>query len=174
VATVPAGAHGETGQLTVEVEAGDAPGMSRVRARLIYANDFEPAPGAAVSAEAVGADGAVGASTPLAYDADGVYAGELALPPGGPWTVRVNATNPVATGEVSYTPPPPTPASAPATTRDAPSDGTRLTGERARSGSDGDDDTPVGVIIAVGAAFVVLCGVWFALHRRRSGNSSPG
>ena len=101
-------------------------------------------------------------TAPLAYDADGVYAGELALPPGGPWTVRVTATDPAATGEAVYTPPPPTttPATAPATTP-APSDDTRLTGERAGSGSDS-DDTPIGVLLAVAAAFVVLSGVWFA------------
>ena len=117
VATVPAGAHGDTGQMTVEVEPGSDADRVQVRARIVYANDFEPAPGAAVSADAVAPDGSVGVTAPLAYDADGVYAGELALPPGGPWTVRVTATNPVATGEAAYTSPPPTttPATAPAT-----------------------------------------------------------
>jgi hypothetical protein len=175
--TVPAGAHGDTGQAIIEVEAGTDPARVRVRARLVYSNDFEPAPGAAVTADAVGADGSVGASAPLSYVADGVYAGELALPAPGAWTVRVTAADPAATAEAGYTAPPPTtapPTSAPPTTGDAPSEGTRLTGEQARSAPDGDDDTPIGVVLAVGAAFVFLCGVWFVLHRRRSGNTSPG
>jgi hypothetical protein len=171
VATVPVGAHGDTGQMTVEVEPGGDAGRVQVRARIVYADDFEPAPGATVSADAVAPDGSVGVAAPLVYDADGVYAGELALPPGGPWTVRVTATDPAATGEAAYTARTTTPTTASATTR-GPSDDTRLTGERAESGSNS-DDTPIGVLLAVAAAFVVLSGVWFVLHRRRSGNTSP-
>jgi len=168
---VPAGAHSDTGQMTVEVEPANQADRVQVRARIVYANDFEPASAAVVNADAVAPDGSVAVSAPLRYDADGVYAGELTLPASGTWTVRVTATNPVAAGEAAYTPRPP-PASAPSSaTADTPSDGTR-TGERAGSASDGDDDTPVGVFIAVAAAFVFLCGVWFVLHRRRAATGS--
>ena len=173
---MPAGAHDDAGQMTVEVDGTDDPGRVRVRARVVYSNDFEPAPAATVAADAIAADGSVGATAPLAYDADGVYAGELALPGPGAWTVRVTATNPAATGDAAYTAPPPTttPSTSPGTTR-APTASTKLTGEQSGADVGDSDDTPVGVLVAVGVAFAVLTAVWLFLRTRsRSGGRSAG
>jgi len=159
----PAWAHGEDGTFTgLDAQPGDQSLSVSVRARLVYLNDAEPAPGATVVVEAIGPDGvAAAASPPLADEGDGTYAGSLTLPDAGAWTLRFTSTTPNGTADTAYT------ATAPTTTAPEPP----TTTEPEPIGQTGPDDDDGGgngiVLVAVVIGLVAVAAGGTLLWRRR-------
>jgi hypothetical protein len=160
-------AHGEDGTFTgLDAQPGEQPLSVSVRARLVYLNDAEPAPGATIVVEAIGPDGvAAAASPPLADEGDGTYGGSLVLPAAGAWTLRFTATTPNATADTTYT------ATTPTTT--APEPTTTTAPEPIGQTSPDDDDGGSGVVVIVLAVAViaVVAGGAALLWRRRVSSS---
>lgn len=155
-------AHGEDGVFsgTEAVPTNGDPLTVSLRARLLYVNDNEPAPGATVTVDAVDPAGLALPAVTLTDNGDGTYQGTLALTAPGAWTLRFTATTPNAATEVAYTAEASTKTVPPTTTTRAP-----------RAGGDDDDDgsgTAV-LVLAVMAVAAVVAGGWL-LWRRRRGN----
>jgi hypothetical protein len=154
-------AHGDDGVFsgTDAVPAdGDSLTVS-VRARLLYVNDDEPAPGATVTVDAVDAAGVVVPPAPLTDNGDGTYEGTLALTAPGAWTVRFTATTPNAAAEVAYSADASATTTAPTTTTDR--------SPRANSDSDDDNGSGTGVLVfAVLAVAALVAGGWLLWRRR--------
>lgn len=160
---VAAFAHGEDGVFsgTEALPTGGDPLTVSLRARLLYVNDNEPAPGATVTVDAVGAGGVAVPPTSLTDNGDGTYEGTLVLTAPGAWTLRFTATTPNAATEVAYT------AEAPTTTTAPPTTTTRA--PRA-----GDDDDGIGtgiLVLAVMAVAAIVASGWL-LRRRRGGRTA--
>ena len=127
-----------------------------MRARLVYANDSDPAPGATVTVDAVDAAGVVVPPAPLTDNGDGTYEGTLVLTAPGAWTVRFTAATPNAAAEVAYS------ADAPATTTAPP-----VTTRAPRSGDDDDNGSGTGVLaLVVMAVAAIVAGGWLLWRRR--------
>ncbi|MGQ0803207.1 MAG: hypothetical protein ACT4PI_05030 [Actinomycetota bacterium] len=161
VTSAAAFAHGEDGVFsgTEAVPTNGDPLTVSLRARLLYVNDNEPAPGATVTVDAIGPSGATVAPAPLTDNGDGTYQGALVLSASGAWTLRFTATTPNAATEVAYTAEAPTTTVLPTTT-------TRAT----RPGGDEDDDDGSGIgalVLAVMAVAAVVAGGWLFWRRRR-------
>ena len=150
-------AHGEDGTFSgTEAAATDGDPLTvSVRARLLYLNDDDPAPGATATVDAIGPGGATVPPVPLTDNGDGTYQGTLVLSAEGAWTLRFTATTPNAAAEVPYT------AEAPTTT--APPTTTTRTQR-----TDGDDDgSGTGVLVlAVMAVAALAAGGWLLWRRR--------
>src|SRR5687767_10119166 len=131
-----------------------------VRARLLYVNDNEPAPGAFVIVDAIDAAGATTPPALLTDNRDGTYVGTLTLPASGAWTLRFNATTPT---EIAYTAETPTTTTAPATTSTARSGG--------GNGKSDDDGIPMG-IVALGVVGAGAAGAGGWLLWRRGGRGT--
>lgn len=158
----PASAHSDDGVFAgLEAVPGADDLEVALRARLVYADDQDPAPGASVAVDGLGPGGLTAAATPLRDNGDGTYERSLALPAAGAWTLRFTASTPDATAETAYTAPEPTPSTTAVTS--AAGGGPR---RRADLGDDddggGSGPLVAGVVIAVlatgagVAAFVVL------------------
>lgn len=162
-ASTVAGAHGDDGIFTgtEAVASGGDPLAVSVRARLVYANDSDPAPGADLTVDAVAPDGTAVPPTPLTDNGDGTYEGTLGLSAPGAWTLRFTATTPDAATEVAYN------AEAPTTTL-PPTTTTR--GSAGPNATSNDDDGGSGGFIVAAAivAVVVLGGGGWLLWRRRA------
>lgn len=93
---VPA-ASAHEGKAIIAVEAAD-PGTGLAvdyRIRVVWDNDLHPAKDATVTATGLAPDGTTTTPTVLAaVDADGRYAGSLAYPAPGEWTVRFTVVTP--------------------------------------------------------------------------------
>lgn len=160
----PAGAHGETGVLTVEAGHPAGQGVHYI-VRLTYENDGDAATGATVTATAVGPDGSALAPVELTpLDSDGRYANVVNFPSPGSWTVRFAASEPEATAEVVEDVSPP-----PATAGDGATTGSTATGgglafapaddgTGASGQSDADDDSSGMPLWLVAVAFLVVVG----------------
>jgi hypothetical protein len=157
---LPAAAHGDDG-VFAGTEATPGSGLSvNVRARLVYANDNEPAPGAFVVVDAVDAAGMSTAPELLTDNRDGTYQGVLALPAPGAWTVRFQSMTPNATAEVAFTAPAPVgPTSAPTTT---------ATGSTRNGSGNGDEDGGGSTVLVIVAGVTLAVGavlVWYSRRR---------
>ena len=131
-----------------------------MRSRLVYANDNDPAPGATVSVDAVGADGVATTPSPLRDNGDGTYEGTLMLAAPGDYTLRFTATTPLAGADAPYA----TPSATTATT--TPVTSTRPP-EVDESDDSGGDALPI--VVAVAGVVVIAAGAaGFLLWRRRT------
>jgi hypothetical protein len=159
-ATSTALAHSDDGVFAgLDATPGTVSLEVQVRARLVYANDGDPAPGATVTVDALSADGVVAPAAALHDNGDGTYEGPLLLPTPGAWTIRFTATTPAAAGEMAYVAEPaPTTTS---TTREPDLDA---------SGDGGGGAVLLGVAGA-GAAVLVLAAVVLLLVRRSRAGS---
>ena len=162
LSAAPAAAHGDEGMFS-GTEATPGEGLTvDVRARLLYVNDNEPAPGAFVIVDAIDAAGATTPPALLTDNRDGTYVGTLTLPASGAWTLRFNATTPTATAEIAYTAETPT-TTTPATTSTARSGG--------GNGKSDDDGIPMG-IVALGVVGAGAAGAGGWLLWRRGGRGT--
>ncbi len=164
VASTPlaAHAHGDDGVFSgVEATAADAadPLTASVRARLVYANDGDPAAGATITVEALGPAAAV--VVPLRDNGDGTYEGAVTVGAPGAWTLRFVATTPAATTETGFTaePPPTTTAPRPVSARDRT--------DAADSDRGGGSSTAL-VVAVVAVLVLVAAGGTVAWSRRRA------
>jgi len=114
----PVHAHGGPATFDVLSDLVVAAGRLELRVAVAHEADDHPAEGAIVDAVAVGPDGAASPAIPLAHTADvGVYAGTVALPVPGAWTLTVTSAFPPGTLDLTVdvaaapdTPSPPTTA----------------------------------------------------------------
>jgi hypothetical protein len=171
----PAGAHGDTGTMGIEVTpaspAGEPPRV-RVRVLLEYANDRDVAPGATVVATATGPDGATVGPVPLTDRGQGRYDTEVTLPVAGSWTVTVTATNPTASASAGISLEPATTSLVPGTTTPGTSaDGIDTSSDRiardpTASSDDGAGTSPVLLAVIAIAVVAVAAGVVTLVRRR--------
>ena len=158
----PALAHSDDGVFTgLDAVPGAQPLEVSVRARLVYANDRDPAPGATVSVDAVAADGAATPPSPLRDNGDGTYEGALTLPTAGNYTLRFTAATPLAAADAPYA------ATATTTTTTT----TTAVPSTQPPDVDGDDSGGGAAPIAAGFGGVAVIGVGvaaFLLWRRRN------
>jgi hypothetical protein len=192
----PAGAH--EGDAVITIEAAHPAGTSvHYIVRVTWENDGHPAVDATVTATGVAADGTQ--LTPVTLtpaDSDGRYAGIVAYPSAGAWTVRVTSVRPTGSVERAEQ------VTAPATTvpADDASDATTGsggddegfapaddgTGDTAGDAGDAGDETasadsgsdPGGmpIYLVVAAGVVVVIGALTALNviRRNRGDLAGG
>jgi hypothetical protein len=154
MSAAPALAHSETGSMVVEVR-GPSPDQVEVRARVTYANDGDPAPGAAVEATLTGP---AGESRPLTLqdNGDGTYQATTTVDQPGQWTARLTSTTPAATAEATFSvaPSETTTTVGTAATTTSRADGT-ASAASSDDEEDGDDAAPwivLGVVVVVLAA----------------------
>lgn len=88
--------HDGVGVLVVEARQPVSPLEVGYVVRLSWSGDGHPANGATVTAHVVGTEGIVAPTTLVPHDADGRYAGTLAFPGPGVWTVRFASIGPDA------------------------------------------------------------------------------
>jgi hypothetical protein len=172
----PAGAHGETANLSLDAMArGDA--MVEVQVALSYADDGHPVEGAEVTASATGPGGGAAGPVTLASIGLGGYRGELPTPAAGTWTVRAESADPVASAETtvevaasgaSDTPDTPdTPDPEDTAPGDAPG---RTVGGGGDEGQDEDGSSSDAVPwVVAGVVVAVVVGAGVMLLRRRHG-----
>jgi hypothetical protein len=157
----PTLAHSDDGIFSgLDAAPGSQPLEVSVRARLVYANDSEPAPGATVNVDAVAADGAATPPSPLRDNGDGTYEGVLTLPAAGNYTLRFTAATPLAAADAPY--------AAPATT--ATTTTTAAVPSTQPRDVDDDDSSRGAAPIVAGFGGVAVIGVGvaaFLLWRRR-------
>lgn len=166
----PALAHGDDGTLevldAVPTPAGDAVTYT---VELTYANDGDPVEGADVSAtvRAPGADPRPPIT--LASIGEGWYAGSVAFPGPGRWTVAFAAVEPAAAVEATYVvPATPTPTPTPTTVAPAPTTtAPQVDATLADDESDLDEGPPAGLIVGVVFAGAALVAVVVILILRR-------
>ena len=89
-------AHDGVGVLAVEARQPASALEVGYVVRLSWSGDGHPANGAVVTAHVVGTEGFVAPTTLVPHDADGRYAGTLAFPGPGVWTVRFTSKGPEA------------------------------------------------------------------------------
>ena len=87
-------AHEGVGVLVVEARQPVSTLEVAYVVRLSWSGDGHPANGAAVTAQVVGVEGVLPPATLLPQDDDGRYAGTLAFPGPGVWTVRFTSIGP--------------------------------------------------------------------------------
>ncbi len=117
----PAGAHGETADLSVDVVARSGSTVE-VQVALSYTDDGHPVEDAQVTASATGPGGATAGPVTLVAIGLGGYRGALPAPTAGTWTVRAESADPVASAEASV----------------------EVAGSAAPDPPDGDDSAPAG------------------------------
>jgi len=156
----PAAAHGADGALALETQTTNDPAMVEIRARLTYANDDEPAPGASVTVDGTGPKGESLATQAMTAAGTGIYAATVQLPASGTWTLRVSASTPNAVAEIEYS----TAASATTTTA---ADAAGAVSEPATS-STSDDSSDWVLPVALGAIIVILVGGAVLVLRKRA------
>jgi hypothetical protein len=162
LAAVPAGAHSDTGNLSVDVLV-RRESAAEVQVALSYASDGHAAEDATVTASATGPDGASAGPVTLAPIGLGGYRGELTLPRAGTWTVRAESADPTASAETTVT-------LTESRTPDTSGPGTLDPDVIAVVPADGDDGGS-GVVpwVVVGVVLAVAAGGGALLLRRRHG-----
>jgi len=156
----PAAAHGADGALALETQTTNDPATVEIRARLTYANDDEPAPGASVTVDGTGPKGESLASETMTAAGAGIYTATLQLPASGTWTLRVTASTPNAVAEIEYS------TAAAATTTTASGAGT--VSEPATNSTTEDESNTWVLPAALGAVIVILAGGATLILRKRA------
>jgi hypothetical protein len=161
----PAGAHSETGVLSLDLVA--RPGSTvEVQVALSYTDDGHPAEDALVTASATGPGGATAGPVTLTPIGLGGYRGELQATAAGTWIVRAESADPTATAETtveivaSGTPDTPDPDDT------APADEPDAGGGDVEGDDDGSSDVVPWVVAGVAVALIVGGGAML-LRRRR-------
>jgi len=160
LSAAPAVAHGSDGELLLETRPTNDPATVEIRARLTYANDDEPAPGASVTVDGTGPKGESLATQAMTAAGAGIYAATVQLPASGTWMLRVTATLPSAVGEIEYS----TAASATTTTTDA----TGTIAAPATNSTAHDDSNDWLLPATLGAVIVILAGGGIVILRNRA------
>ncbi len=159
----PAGAHSETGQMTVITAEQNGPTTVHVEVGITYTDDGHLAEGATVSVTFAGSGGpSLTAPVRLDHVSGGRYGAEVELAP-GTWEANVASMNPEssATATVVVRPDFGTTTSAPSTTTTSvPS----VITEEADSGTSW--TVPVIVVVAVALAIGAAIGVLLAFRKR--------
>lgn len=170
LAAAPAGAHSETGRLSLDVV--DRPGSTlEVQVALSYTDDGHPAEDAEVTASATGPGGETTGPVTLAPVGLGGYRGELTTTGPGTWTVRAESADPAAAAEATVEVPedagPDTPDPDDTVPGDAPGD-TDGGGGGGGQDPDGSSSDVIPWVVA-GAVVAVAVGGGAMLLRRRRG-----
>jgi hypothetical protein len=148
-----AGAHSDTGMLSVEASPGPDDRTVKVSAVLKYVNDGDPVTGADVTVFAANSNDEATAPSTLTDVGLGGYQGTLKLPSAGSWTLNVRAENPAATSTTTVTV---------VDEGDAAPD-PMSTG----AASDDDDESTIQIVAVVVIAAAVLASAIVLLRRRR-------
>ena len=168
VGATTAGAHGGPVQLEVlDVETG--PGTVRIEVRLSYTGDGHGVADAAVTVAGEVAGEPGGAPlTPVSLEPsgdEGVYAGDIAVPVPGTWSLRVTSAQPTASVALDVEVPVPA-TTAPATT--APATTTPVAQSPVSATSTGETSSSPWWWIAGGAAAAVAVGLGIVFVRQAS------
>ncbi|MBM3661696.1 MAG: hypothetical protein FJW94_02210 [Actinobacteria bacterium] len=173
VGATTAGAHGGPVQLEVlDVETG--PGTVRIEVRLSYTGDGHGVADAAVTVAGEVAGEPGGAPlTPVSLEPsgdEGVYAGDIAVPVPGTWSLRVTSAQPTASVALDVEVPVPA-TTAPATTAPAttaPATTTPVAQSPVSATSTGETSSSPWWWIAGGAAAAVAVGLGIVFVRQAS------
>jgi hypothetical protein len=165
-------AHSELGLMTLDAAAGREALSADLRARVVYANDREPASSATVLVSGVGPAGAVLPASPMTGGADGVYTAAVLLPGPGTWSFRATATTPEAAAETTFT------AAAPPAPTSVPTGGSERATGRSTATNDADANGGSGwavPAIAIAVVLVVIAAVAVTVGRHlRSARAGVG
>lgn len=185
---LPAGAHGDEGELTLTRAEQSGPSTVEVEVGIVYANDGHLAQGATVTATLTGPDGATVGPVTLTRTGEttSLYAATVDVTAPGDWSVAVTSTEPTGSTSGSVTvvegfAPATTTPEAPATTAppgtEAPAsvaaaDDAPASEEASADGAIGDGDGfPSAAIVGASLALfavVLVGGVLVARRRARA------